>query len=64
MLPTGNLNYTFSAGVDEFQHGEPLFTLMARVDTALYMAKASGRNRVLAVAQPTPGDKRWNQQHN
>ena len=49
-------------GVDEFQHGEPLSTFMARVDTALYMAKTLGRNHVVAAVQPTPEDKRWNNQ--
>jgi diguanylate cyclase (GGDEF)-like protein len=39
--------YTFSVGVDEYRHGEPLSALMARADRALYAAKAAGRDRVI-----------------
>jgi len=38
---------TFSVGVDEYFKGETLAGLMARADTALYAAKAMGRNRVV-----------------
>jgi diguanylate cyclase (GGDEF)-like protein len=47
-LPRG-LKYTFSVGVDEHRRNESLAQLMARADGALYAAKASGRDRVLAA---------------
>jgi diguanylate cyclase (GGDEF)-like protein len=48
-LPLG-LRYTFSVGVDQYRSGELLDQLSARADGALYAAKASGRNRVMAAA--------------
>ncbi|EIF33529.1 diguanylate cyclase (GGDEF) domain-containing protein [Burkholderia sp. Ch1-1] len=47
-LPRG-LRYTFSVGVDQLRRDESLAQLMARADGALYVAKASGRNRVMAA---------------
>jgi len=48
-LPLG-LRYTFSVGVDQYRPDESLDQLSARADGALYAAKASGRNRVMAAA--------------
>ncbi|MFL9903476.1 GGDEF domain-containing protein [Paraburkholderia fungorum] len=47
-LPRG-LKYTFSVGVDQHRRDELLAQLMARADGALYAAKASGRDRVMAA---------------
>ena len=47
-LPRG-LRYTFSVGVDQLRRDESLAQLMARADGALYAAKASGRDRVMAA---------------
>ena len=47
-LPLG-LRYTFSVGVDQHRRDESLDQLSARADGALYAAKASGRNRVIAA---------------
>ncbi|RKE39698.1 diguanylate cyclase (GGDEF)-like protein [Paraburkholderia sp. BL23I1N1] len=47
-LPRG-LKYTFSVGVDQHRRDESLAQLMARADGALYAAKASGRDRVMAA---------------
>jgi diguanylate cyclase (GGDEF)-like protein len=44
-----DIAYTFSVGVDQHRAGESLSVLMARVDAALYEAKAAGRNRVMAA---------------
>lgn len=47
--------YTFSAGLDEYQSGESIESLMLRADTALYQAKEQGRNRVLLAAREPVG---------
>jgi diguanylate cyclase (GGDEF)-like protein len=49
--PGAALHYTFSVGVDQYRAGEPLSALMARADAALYLAKTSGRNRVVEALQ-------------
>lgn len=51
--PTGpehSIGITVSIGVAEIQEGENAESLVARADTALYQAKAAGRNRVVASA--------------
>ena len=45
----GGVACTFSAGIDEYQSGDTLANLLARADSALYSAKAMGRNRVVAA---------------
>ena len=47
--PSGDVACTFSAGVDEFGADDTLRSVMARADTALYAAKANGRNCVMAA---------------
>lgn len=42
------LRITCSIGITEYQPAEPLNLCLARADNALYSAKASGRNKVLA----------------
>ena len=47
---------TFSAGVAERETGESADSLIGRIDHALYVAKNSGRNRVVGAStmQPSP----------
>jgi len=40
---------TISAGVTMYKNGDTLKSIIRRVDTALYMAKKSGKNKVVAV---------------
>jgi PleD family two-component response regulator len=40
---------TTRAGVAEIMHGDTPERLVARADAALYQAKASGRNQVMAA---------------
>lgn len=44
---------TISAGVTQYQQGEPIDRTLSRADEALYAAKAAGRDRVVA-AEPPP----------
>lgn len=43
---------TFSAGVAERLYGETVDSVLPRADAALYLAKQSGRNRVVGAEQP------------
>ncbi|MDP3777132.1 GGDEF domain-containing protein [Methylotenera sp.] len=43
---------TFSAGVAERLYGESVDSVLPRADAALYLAKQSGRNRVIGADQP------------
>ncbi len=45
-LESGRIELTVSIGVTEFRPGENLRALLSRVDSAMYDAKRSGRNRV------------------
>jgi diguanylate cyclase (GGDEF)-like protein len=44
------IQVTFSSGVAEFEKGEDSSVLAQRADTALYLAKSSGRNQVKAAS--------------
>jgi len=48
--PAIRVPYTVSIGAALLEPGETLTGLMARADTALYAAKAAGRNRVMCAA--------------
>ncbi|EKU81800.1 diguanylate cyclase (GGDEF)-like protein [Massilia sp. UYP32] len=50
------VSYTVSIGVAMLRPGEGITSLMARADTALYAAKAGGRNRVEAAPEPVSGN--------
>ena len=52
---------TVSAGIAVYRPGEPLEAFLRRADTALYMAKSTGRNRVVQEdALPDEDDTRPN----
>jgi diguanylate cyclase (GGDEF)-like protein len=40
---------TVSGGVAEYVRGEDISSLIARADSALYQAKAAGRNRICTM---------------
>lgn len=48
---------TVSIGVAEFQTGDSADSLLARADDALYEAKRTGRNRVVAASGLMPGER-------
>jgi PleD family two-component response regulator len=48
------ITFTLSAGVGQWKPGEPTASLLARIDAALYRAKASGRNRVALAGAGVP----------
>lgn len=47
----GTVHYTVSGGVATWRAGESLAQLAARADAALYHAKLSGRNRIVAQSE-------------
>jgi two-component system cell cycle response regulator len=52
--PKGALSFTSSFGVAEWVGGDTIDSLLKRADTALYQAKHSGRNRVVAADSMRP----------
>ncbi len=53
-LVPGGVAYTVSIGLAMLERGEDFPGLMQRADTALYAAKAAGRNRVVGAQTATP----------
>ncbi|MCG2585008.1 GGDEF domain-containing protein [Massilia sp. TS11] len=54
----GGLRISISAGVSEFQAGDPDYeALLQRADKALYRAKHAGRNGVFCHCHPCPGER-------
>lgn len=49
--PTEGVRCTFSAGVECVMPGDTLEVALARADAALYLAKATGRNRVVTAPE-------------
>jgi diguanylate cyclase (GGDEF)-like protein len=49
--PNEGVRCTFSAGVECVKPGDTLAGALARADAALYMAKATGRNRVVTASE-------------
>jgi diguanylate cyclase len=49
MTNNEKLLITFSCGVAEVIHGEPPAEALKRADQAMYLAKRSGKNRVVAA---------------
>ena len=47
---------TCSLGVAEWQGGDTIDTLLHRADVALYQAKTTGRNKVVAADAAAPSD--------
>jgi diguanylate cyclase (GGDEF)-like protein len=54
--PAGDVACTVSAGVDQFGEGDTVASVMARADTALYAAKANGRNCVMLAGSTQASD--------
>ncbi len=49
--PKDGVGCTFSAGVESVMPGDTLEVALARADAALYLAKATGRNRVVTAPE-------------
>lgn len=47
-----SVKITISIGMTIYRHGEPIDALLTRADKALYMAKNSGKNKVVCVPPP------------
>ena len=55
---SAEFSLTVSMGIAVYEHGEAVSSLLQKADTALYQAKAGGRNRVQiwqAGGDPSPG---------
>lgn len=50
--PIGTQTITLSLGLSAWDHQEPISSLLARADQALYQAKQEGRNRVITFWPP------------
>lgn len=65
VLPGRSLQVTTSIGIAVSEPEEDLVSLLARADTALYVAKKEGRNRFMVAAPRSPlpgGSPRWPRQ--